>query len=169
MRKQNLAVAFVVIVLAGCGAVPMTTSEFRQAVKQEGRNIDSLSVNRPFGDVTRTFQKMSNECLNFSITSVERSGGLGGGTRSNTWAWGRSSVAVSPKHAELRLQRKVKDQIGTIPADGMYYLVADVTPAGADKTNVKIYYWDSVKVAATAIKGWAGGTMLGCPDPANLF
>ena len=41
----------------------------------------------------------------------------------------------------------------------MYYLVADMTPAGANKTKVDVYYWDGAAVAAKAIRGWATGDM----------
>jgi hypothetical protein len=170
MKIQNFVVFFVTVVLAGCAAVPMTSSEFRESVKQDGRNIDSMTVNRSLGDVTRTFQKMSKDCLNFSIgTETRRRDLIGGSTHTDVWGLAKGTVVASPKHTELRFQRKIKDQVGTYPEDGMYFLVADVTPEGADKTNVKLYYRDSVKDAATAIKGWATGNMLGCPDPGRLF
>lgn len=170
MTKHNLAAFFAAVTLTGCAAVPMNSTEFRESVKKDGRNIDSLTVNRPLGDVTQAFQKMSKECLNFSIaTSTKRSFGIGGATHTSVWGLAKGTVVSSPKHAELRFQRKVKDQVGTYPENGMYFLVADATPAGADKTNIKIYYRDSVKDAATAIKGWATGNVPGCPDPGNLF
>lgn len=163
MNIQNLAAIFVATSLTGCAGVAMTPLEFRDSVKQEGEYIDSLIVNRPFGEVTRTMKKMSDECLNFSLAS-STNGQIG-----KPWAWVKGSLEVSAKHAELRLQYKTTNYIGTRPEDGVYLLVSDVTPVGAARTQVDIYYWENVKDAAKAIKGWASGDMLGCPDPGRMF
>ena len=165
---MRFAILAFVVILAGCAAVPMTPTEFRAAVKKEGRYIDKFEVNRPFADVARSFQKMTPECLNYSVTTTEKHGLIGGKT-SDTWAWVKGTLSVSTTRMELRIQRKIKNQIGTLPDNGMYYLVADATPVGAGKTKMEIYYWDDVQAAAVAMKGWASGGGMGCPDPARMF
>ncbi len=168
-NKMRLAILAAVVALSGCVPVPMNPTEFRAAVNTEGRNIDKFEVNRPFADVIRTFQKMTPECLNYSVTTTEKRGLIGGRTTSDTWAWVKGTLSVSQTRMELRIQRKIKDQVGTYPDDGMYYLVADARPVGAGKTKMAIYYWDDVAAAARAMKGWASGGEMGCPDPAQLF
>jgi hypothetical protein len=162
MKIKNIAAVFVAVSLTGC-VVPLTPAEFREAVKKEGSYTDSFTANRPYGEVTRTMKRMSDECLNFSLAIKEN------GIVKKPWAYANTTFIASPKQAELHFQRKVPGQIGTIPEKGMYYLVADMTPLGAAKTQVDVYYWDDVEVAAKAIRGWATGDMLGCPDPAEMF
>jgi hypothetical protein len=164
MKVKNIAVFIAVAGMSGCVAVPMNPAEFRQAVKTEGSYIDSLTVNRPFVDVTRTMKKMGEECLSFSLSTSKN-----GRAPGKPWAWGSSKFVKSSKHAELQFQIKLDKQLGTIPKDGMYYLVADVNSVGAAKTKVDIYYWDRARDVATAIRGWATGDMLGCPDPTQMF
>ncbi len=166
MRFAILAIA---VFLSGCAAVPMNPAEFRAAVKKEGSYIDKFEVNRPYADVVRSFQKMTPECLNYSVSTTEKRGLIGGRTTSDPWAWVKGSMKVSATKMELYIQRKIKNQLGTLPDNGMYYLVGEIYPVGAGKTKVELYYWDDVKVAAEAMKGWASGGEMGCPDPAQMF
>ena len=163
MRMKNFAAIYAAASLVGCAAVPVTSTEFRDSVRQEGRYIDSFVANRPFGDVARTVRRMSDECLNFSLTIKEN------GIVKKPWAYANTTFSTSPQRAELNFQRKIPGQIGTYHEKGMYYLVADMVPAGPGKTKVDVYYWDDVAVAAKAIRGWATGDMLGCPDPLEMF
>ena len=79
-------------------------------------------------------------------------------------------MSVSTARMELRIQRKIKDQIGTLPDNGgMYYLVADAYPIDTSKTKIEIYFWDDVQAAAVAMKDWASGREIGRPDPARMF
>lgn len=75
---MRLAILAAVVTLSGCVPVPMNPTEFRAAVNTERRNIDKFEVNRPFADVTRTFQKMTPECLNYSVSTTEKRGLIGG-------------------------------------------------------------------------------------------
>jgi hypothetical protein len=163
MNIKNIAAMGVLAYLTGCAAVPLTSEEFRASVRQEGSHIDSYTANRPFGEVSRTVKKMSDECLNFSMMTVKN------GNAQKPWGYANTTFIGSAKQAELRFQRKVPGQIGTYPENGMYFLVADMIPAGAGKTKVDVYYWDNAAPAAKAIRGWASGDMLGCPDPADIF
>lgn len=159
MKIRNLAAVGVAACLTGC-AIPLTSDEFRAAVREEGSYMDSFTANRPFGEVTRTVKKMSDECLNFTMS---------GGPRKKPWGYANTTFIASAKQAELRFQRKIPGQIGTYPEKGMYFLVADLTPAGAGKTKVDLHYWEDAEPAAKAIRGWAAGDILGCPDPAEIF
>jgi hypothetical protein len=163
MKIKNIAAIFVAAGLAGCAAVPMTPTEFRQAVRQDGEYMETYTVNRPFGDVARAMKKMGDECLNFTLAS-SRNGGAG-----RPWAWGRSTFNASPKHAELLFQIKTEHRLDPTPEHGEYYLAADLTPVGAGKTKVDVFYWDRAVDAAKALKGWATGDMLGCADATQMF
>lgn len=163
MKMKNLAALWVASSLAGCMSVPLTSTEFRDSVRQEGRYMESYTASRSFNEVTRTVKRMSDECLNFSMTIKEN------GIVKKPWGYANTTFVASSQRAELHFQRKIPKQIGTYHEKGMYYLVADMTPAGANKTKVDVYYWDDAAVAAKAIRGWATGDMLGCPDPAEIF
>lgn len=144
----------------------MNPNEFREAIKKDGRNVDAFTVKRDYNEVVHTFQKMTPQRLNFTM-GTERHGNLGGSS-THIGGWARGKLNVSAKRTELTLQRKIEKQIGHIPEDGMYFLVADVVPVG-EGAKVEIYYLNSVQAAATAIKGWATGDNVGCPDPSRLF
>lgn len=131
-------------------------------MQQEGRYIDSFIANRPFGDVARTVKRMSDECLNFSLTIKEN------GIVKKPWGYANTTFSTSPQRAELHFQRKIPGQLSTYHEKGMYYLVADMIPAGPGKTKVDVYYWDDVAVAAKAIRGWATGALL-TPRPGYSY
>ena len=74
---------------------------------------------------------------------------------------------VTKKRAELHLQEKMEGSIKVHkePKGGYYSLVVDATPLGKKKTRLDIY-GPSIgkKTMIKAIKGWASGTVKGCPD-----
>lgn len=164
MKTKSVAAIFVAAGLAGCAAVPMSPIEFRQAVRQQGEYMETYTVSRPFGEVARTVKKMGEECLNFDMATSKN-----GRRPGKPWAWGRSTFKASAKHAELLFQIKFENQLNTTPENGQYFLAADITPAGAGRTKVDVFYWDRAADAAAAIKGWATGDMLGCADATQMF
>jgi hypothetical protein len=132
----------------------MTPTEFRQAVRQEEEYMETYTVSRPFGEVARTVKKMGEECLNFDMATSKN-----GRRPGKPWAWGRSTFKASVKHAELLFQIKFENQLNTTPENGQYFLAADITPAGAGRTKVDVFYWDR---AADAVRRSRAGQRATC-------
>lgn len=55
--------------------------------------------------------------------------------------------------------------VGEEPENGYYLLVVDAIPISKNKTKI-VFYRPSMgfDTLITAIKGWASGKNLGCPD-----
>ncbi len=168
---RNGAIFLAIAVLGGCGTMgpaPMTSEEFRESVKRDGRNIQELTVDRAFDDVVYTFKKMTLQCLSFLPSPDARAGGATA-EQAEAWAEGRASVRVSGSNLELSIQRRMRNPEDRMPKDGYYLLVADAHPAGPGKTKVEVYHWESVKEAADVISGWASGERFVCPEKSRLF
>jgi hypothetical protein len=169
-----LAARFMTVVLAGClaacAAAPMTPNEYRAAAKSGNAFLttDTFDVQRPFAAVAQTFKKKAPECLSFRIGSTTRPV-IGVGSSTHFYGRTKQTVLVSNKKAELRFQVKYENTVGQEPAGGHYYLIADAYPIGANRTRVQIYRRTKVELLATAIKGWASGEDLGCPDPGKVL
>jgi hypothetical protein len=99
-----------------------------------------------------------NVSVNWSATNAY------GNTRSGVHTYKPTFVANADK-AELHLQRKRSGggdvDVGA-PADGFYDVVVDAIPIGPKRTRIEIYQGD--KLMRTALRGWAKGDNLGCPD-----
>jgi len=170
MNRACILAVLLVILLSACGALPQTPAEHREQAKS-GRTFfrsDSFEVKRPLAEVARTFQRKAPECLSFSMATTTRPN-IGFGSTTNVWGKTKQAVLVSPNKAELHFQAKIKGQVGKEPEDGVYYMVADAYPAGKDRTRVDMYWITRVDLLAQAIRGWASGENLGCPDPTKLF
>ncbi len=168
---RNVAIFLAIAAVSGCetmGPAPMTSAEFREAVKKEGRNIQEFTVDRTFDDVVYSLKKMTLQCLSFLPAPDARAGGAAA-EQAEAWAEGKGSVRVSGSNLELSIQRKMRNPESRMPKEGYYLLVADAYPAGPGKTKVEIYHWESLKDAATAISGWASGQSFTCPDKSRLF
>jgi len=170
MKRTSVLSMLLVTVLWGCGSLPLTPAEHREQAKS-GRTFfrsDSFEVKRPLAEVARTFQRKAPECLSFSMATTTRPQ-IGFGSTTNVWGKTKQAVLVSPSKAELYFQAKIKGQVGKEPEDGVYYMVADASPVGKDRTKVDMYWITRVDLLAQAIRGWASGENLGCPDPTKLF
>jgi hypothetical protein len=77
-------------------------------------------------------------------------------------------VIVGKNKAELHLQRIFEKGVVMAyqePPKGHFVMVVDAIPLSAKKTRIDIYRPSKgVDVIVRAIKGWASGKNLGCPD-----
>ena len=78
------------------------------------------------------------------------------------------TVIVSKNRAELHLQQLHEQgvlNVYEVPEGGYYMMVVDAIPLGKNKSEV-VMYRSSVgnKALIKAIKGWAAGEKIGCPD-----
>jgi hypothetical protein len=158
-RSLSLAV-FLLLLVSAC-AVPLTPNEYRTAAKAGNALslFESFDVNRPVAEVAATFKVKASECLSYKMGSSR-----GAGSKTHYYGVATPTVKKSKDKVELYFQVAYENEVGNVPEKGMYHLVADAYSRGK-KTRVDIYRRTNAGVLAEAIKGWASGENLGCPDP----
>jgi hypothetical protein len=165
-RLIILTVVLFSMLLSGCAIHhPQTAEEFRKAVPGAFMGkVETLEVNRPFSDVAKTFQKKAPECLNVTVKTTSQ-------TRMSyqvivtTY---KPTVLVAAEKAELHVQFHHEAGVLNVskePEGGYYLLVADAYPINKNTTRVDLYRPSmGHDVLIKAIKGWATGENVGCPD-----
>ena len=151
--------------LGGCVSHPQTAEEFRQAVPGAlTAEVETFEVARPFDEVANTFREMAPACLNKRIKTTSR-------THMSyqviVTAY-KPTVLVTGDKAELHLQQHHEAgvlKVSKEPAGGYFLLVADARPIDRNKTRIDLYR-PSIGhgVLVKAIRGWATGENVGCPD-----
>lgn len=170
MKKQVvLIVVFFILMFFGCAIHhPQTAEEFRKAAPGAFMGkLETFQVNRTFKEVAKTFQKKAPECLNVTIKTTSQ-------TRTSYQVIVTTynpTVLVSDQKAELHVQMHHEQGVMKVsqePEGGYYLLVADAIPLDKNTTRVDLYRpsmgYDTI---IKAIKGWATGENLGCPDLAK--
>jgi hypothetical protein len=167
MRIQVMtAGALVSVLLSGCVTHhPQTAEEFRQAVPGAlTAKTETFEVNRPFRDVAATFRKKAPECLEVTVRTTSRT------TTSHQVIVTefKPTVVVTQQRAELHVQQHHKAGVVNVtkePAGGYYVLVADAYPVDQNRTRVQMFRSSiSHGVLIRAVREWATGENLGCPD-----
>jgi hypothetical protein len=167
LRFILLTVALCYILgLSACVSHPQNAQAFRKAISEGAflTEVDTFEVNRPFRKVAKTFQKMATGCLNKTIKTTSRT------NRSyqvivTTY---KATVVVNPNKAELHVQQLHEQgvmNVSKVPPGGYYLVVTDIEPVGRDKTKIVMYRPSAGSgPMIKAIKGWATGENVGCPD-----
>jgi hypothetical protein len=159
--------------LAGCAAFQpsQTAEEFRrEAAASLLPRTGAIEVDRPLHDVAATFAKNAPECLDGTTTATTKTITARREIIRTYVTTYRPRVVVSPERVELHLQWHTEGELHVSPAPegGAYRLVADAYPVGASRTRLQ---WFDVTAGqdflVDAIKGWATGQNLQCPDLAN--
>ena len=167
MKLEATASVIVLSVLvSGCVTRhPQTADEFRKAVPGAFlAKVETLDVNRDYVDVSRTFETKAPECLNVTIRTVSQS----------TTSYQvivteyRPTVRVGSERTELHVQQHRKQGVLNVtkePEGGYFLLVVDATPIDRRRTRL-VLYGPSVghDTLIRAVKGWATGDNIGCPD-----
>ncbi len=165
---HRLSVFFLILLLSGC-AIPMTPDEFRAAGKA-GKALatyETYEVNRPLGEIAATFKTKAAECLDYRIGSTKKPV-IGIGSSTHYYGVTKPTVKRSRDKVELYFQVKYEHSVGNVPKDGLYDLVADAYSQGK-KTRLDIYRRTKAGVLGQAVKGWATGESMGCPDPSTYL
>ena len=160
-----------ILVLTGCaGKMPLTADEFRQmapgasfmGMKTGGK--ETFTVNRSVKSVANTFKKMANKCLNKRIKMVE-SGYMHHMVVVTKYT---PTVYTSKNKAELHLQfehEKGVMKVYEMPPKGYYLMIMDATGKGRNKTQIDFYRPEvGNQNVVEALRGWATGKNVGCPD-----
>lgn len=169
--KLKIAIAvFLGASIAGCGSLqPMNPGEFRQAIAGSSMGtVETFEVARPHLQVVETLRKKSDECLAVATTS---SGTVFQGNmtmRETSHSVYKPTLSMAEGQMELAVQVDFGEHttIGQKPPGGFYILIADAVPAGAKATKVTIYRGSlgRAKEIGSAVRAWAAGTSLECPD-----
>lgn len=171
MTKLNtVACVYVVVLLAGCGSMPSTPDLLVQNVKDNKMfaEKDIFEVKRPIEEIAEVFKKKANECLKQTVTSTSRDSTAGVTTTRREVRSYKPMVVVSKQRTRLTLQSKTIEgatELGDIPPDGWYMMVADAYPVSKNVTRIESYMqWPGTRAPFMAVKHWASGTNMGCPD-----
>jgi hypothetical protein len=164
-RYHVLFVVLNLFALVGCISHPQTAEEFRKAVPGAfSAKVETFEVDRPFGQVASTFQKMGLNCLTKTIKMTSQT------TTSyqvivTTY---KPTVVVGGKKAELHVQQHHEQGVVNVskePDGGYYLLVVDAQPVTHAKTRIDLYRPSmGHSVLIQAVKNWATGENVGCPD-----
>jgi len=156
----------VLIVLAGCaGTMPQTAEEFRKALPGAFMGkVETFEANRPFKDVSKTFQAMAPKCLDVRVKTTSRTHM----SYQVIVTKYNPTVIVTKEKAELYVQERHESGVMTVyeePEKGHFVMVVDATPLDKKRTQIVMYRPSKGKdVMVKAIKGWATGENVGCPD-----
>ncbi len=162
------AAAIIALLLAGCGEMPQTAEGFRKAAPDAFMGkTETIEVSRAYRDVSATFQRKAPECLNVTVTTTERSS-TGGNTVVAAY---KPTVLVTKERTELHVQVEYKKgvvNVHKVPEGGYYRVVADAYPLPGNRTRLQWFGPSRGEdVLIRAIKSWASGENLGCPDFTN--
>ncbi len=175
MKLQILFTSAVFLIISGCSfaPTPQNAAEFRKVVADGtfGSSLETIEIKRPYYKVARTLKKKSKECLNIKLIKTK--------------CVNRSCTDYHDTYTPTILSKKNKTEIhvqwerdpwnaigsGEPPAKGMYIGVFDVVPDGKNKTKLTVY-GPSIEHLTTvhkAVKHWADGSNLGCPDLTQAY
>ena len=166
-KSLFLGIAFLV---TGCAThAPQTADEFRKAAPGGFlMKTETVEVARPFRDVAATFQKRAPECLEMIVETTSQT------TTSyqHIVTAYKPTVLVTGERAELHVQQDHKSgviKVYTEPAGGHYLLVADAYPIENNRTRLQLFGPSmGYDVLIRAVKSWARGENLGCPDMTKI-
>ena len=153
------------LLLQACGGMPQSAEEFRKAVPGAMMTkSESYEVARPFKDVAATFQRKAPECLNNAVRTISQTST----SYQNILTEYRGTAVLGPERAELHVQQLHKTGVlypSKPPEGGVYIFVADVYPQAGNRTRIQLYGPSrGYDVLYRAVRGWATGENLGCPD-----
>jgi hypothetical protein len=161
----------IALLQGGCGnmGAPMNAEEYRQATRDGSRyglaTLESFEVERPFREVSSTLKRKSDECLKVAVNWAATN--RYGNTRSGVHRY-KPTFVNGTNRAELHIQRSRSgggDIDVNAPPGGFYHVVLDATPVGKSRTKIDIYTQSKDDdLLRRALRGWAQGSNLGCPD-----
>lgn len=169
---QRLCAGVLVSSLVACGSLPMSSEAFR-ALAREGHaelRSDGFVVNRSLADVGTSLERLAKACL--QLRADTRAVGLFNTGGAHPYATSTPVVRATPQRVELSLQLdyKATTKVRQEPEGGFYILVAEAVPEGPRRTRVDVYRARAKSdTLFDALKGWASGETLACPDPASFM
>jgi hypothetical protein len=169
MPRPHQAIA-AALLLGGCAVFqPSQTAEDfrREASAALLPRTGTLEVERPLHDVAATFAKNAPACLDGTTTATTKTITARREIIRTYVTTYKPRVVVGPERVELHVQWHTDGEIhvSPVPEGGAYRLVADAYSVGGGRTRLQ---WFDVTAGqdflVDAIKGWATGQNLECPD-----
>ena len=167
MNKLTMVhTAIAVLALSGCvTSHPQSAQEFREAVPGAFlAEVESFEVERPFAEVAEAFQSKAPSCLTGRVKTTSQTN-MSYQVIVTAYT---PTVQVSADRVEIHLQQHHEQGVLNVteePDGGYFLLVADAMPIDAGRTRVEMYRPSmGYKPIIKAIKGWATGDNMGCPD-----
>ncbi|ACM21076.1 lipoprotein, putative [Geotalea daltonii FRC-32] len=152
------------LLFTGCAiGVPQNRDEFVAMYSESGifTAADHYTINQPAKAVIADVKEYSQKCLNVQVYdspnyALRETGGK------TTY---RPKIETVRKNVfSLSVQEEYNDHhISGSPKDGLFTLVAEITPAGKGKTKLDIYHPRGSKTA-DPLKDWAEGKKGSCPN-----
>ena len=165
MSVYRLVIGCCVVGLASCAAAPKTVSEFRTAVIQGAAFMtqETHNINREFSAVVKNVGSKSKECLGFGYTTSTTAGAS---SRQTSVTYRPTVKVVGNDKAEMFMQEKRTPQPIGSPEGGAYIFLADINRVSDTNTRITMYgpSFPTWKPIFRAIKGWAEGENVKCPD-----
>ena len=159
--RGSAPITAIALLLGGCVGFTLDSEEFRRSMTSIG-SVEQLDVNRPLRDVAATFRERAPACLNVTTTHY---GGANVRYTMTVMTY-TPHVIVTDTRVELHLQARFQgltfhDQ----GQNGAYMFLVHATPLDAQRTHLEIWRggFGGDKLPS-AVKGWASGSFLGCPD-----
>lgn len=159
------------VLLFGCASQSKTADQVRDNVKNKVAfsSREVFEVKKPYRQVSDTLRKKWLECLDSTTTGTFHRGGNTFGSQTDIY---KPKVAVTGQRTELTLQHKVSatglTQVGGPPPEGFFIIVTDVYPADKNTSRVDVQkHMPGYAGVMKAIRHWAEGTNMGCPDLAK--
>jgi hypothetical protein len=168
MPRPYQAVA--ALLLAGCAALqpPQTAEEFRRSASGALLpRTGAILVERPLREVAAAFEKKAPECLDRTVTATTKTiTNYQEIIRTYDTTY-RQRVVASAERVELHVQWSTRGELHVSPAPegGAYRLVADAY--AVDGSRTRLQWFDSTAAQdflLDAVKGWATGQSMQCPD-----
>ncbi|SCY66478.1 hypothetical protein [Thiohalorhabdus denitrificans] len=170
MKRLSAFSLLLPLLITGCATGGLTPDGLRSTASGGGvMNFqETYEVDRPYNEVAKTLEAQAKECLH---QKVVRRACYGMGACSETTLILTPSVVHGEEATEVHVQLRAPEYTPSneeVPEDGAYITVADAAPEGTDKTVMDVYSSKSIIASKTAIpnaiKHWAKGTNLGCPN-----
>lgn len=157
---------------SGCSLkMPMSPNEFKAGVPESmfGK-VDDYTANNSLKKITQTFEQRTKECFQKTINMSTCLKGAGVNSCSDSTFIYTPKLAKEKNELTLTIQKKRKGEdviLGqTIPKDGYYVFLTEITSVNSNSSEVKSYYGQhagSEKFAET-VKSWTSGNSEDCPD-----
>jgi len=166
MRKPLIfCITICSTLLYGCGHMPQTADEFRKELPGAFMGeVETFEVSRSYQDIGKSFQKMAPKCLDVRIKTTSQTN-MSYQVIVTKW---NPTVKITDQKAELHIQQlheKGVLNVYEVPENGYYMMVVDAVPLAKNRSQVTMYRSSIGNEALIkAIKGWAAGEKIGCPD-----
>ena len=165
-----ISLLIIAIMSTGCSLKhAQNNSEFRHMTPSNAYGKHEVfTINNSYSKAVSNFKKRADACLNTAVVlkSYDRNTGAKiAGEQTLTYT---PTLTVGSNKSELAVQKNVSGAgmiMGKVPENGMYIFLADLAKDGK-KSRLEVYYitYMGTGEILNAIKDWASGTSLACPD-----